>query len=107
LNFNLTPGAGPMQASVPTGFSFNPGTAQVAPTSTAALADSATDIQAVRDNAREFTPRTVAIVSAQDKAISPTRGNNGVGNGQDPAPPGNPPPNDGPGTGPGSPGRGH
>jgi hypothetical protein len=35
-------------------------------------------------------------------------GNNGVGNGEDPQPPGNPPVNDGPGTGPGNPGnRGH
>lgn len=33
------------------------------------------------------------------------RGNNGVGNGIDPQPPGNPPPNDGPGTGPGNPGN--
>jgi hypothetical protein len=36
------------------------------------------------------------------------KGNNGVGNGVDPQPPGNPPVNDGPGTGPGNPGnRGH
>ena len=34
-------------------------------------------------------------------------GNNGVGNGLDPQPPGNPPINDGPGTGPGNPGRRH
>ena len=34
-------------------------------------------------------------------------GNNGVGNGQDPQPPGNPPWNDGPGTSPGRPGRGY
>ena len=35
-------------------------------------------------------------------------GNNGVGNGIYPQPPGNPPINDGPGTGPGNPGnRGH
>jgi hypothetical protein len=33
------------------------------------------------------------------------KGNNGVGNGLDPQPPGNPPINDGPGTGPGSPGN--
>jgi len=33
-------------------------------------------------------------------------GNNGVGNGIHPQPPGNPPINDGPGTGPGNPGRG-
>jgi len=38
--------------------------------------------------------------------ISPVVGNNGVGNGVDPQPPGNPPINDGPGTGPGNPGNG-
>ena len=32
-------------------------------------------------------------------------GNNGVGNGEDPQPPGDPPINDGPGTGPGDPGN--
>ncbi len=32
-------------------------------------------------------------------------GNNGVGNGYDPQPPGNPPINDGPGTSPGNPGN--
>jgi hypothetical protein len=32
------------------------------------------------------------------------KGNNGVGNGEDPQPPGNPPLNDGPGSGPGNPG---
>ena len=34
-----------------------------------------------------------------------TKGNNGVGNGLDPQPPGNPRINDGPGTGPGNPGN--
>jgi hypothetical protein len=34
-----------------------------------------------------------------------TKGNNGVGNGEDPQPPGNPPVNDGPGTSPGNPGN--
>lgn len=34
-----------------------------------------------------------------------SKGNNGVGNGQDPQPPGNPPINDGPGTSPGNPGN--
>lgn len=33
------------------------------------------------------------------------KGNNGVGNGPDPQPPGNPPINDAPGTGPGNPGN--
>jgi hypothetical protein len=40
-----------------------------------------------------------------DRPVSP-HGNNGVGNGIDPAPPGNPGDNDGPGTGPGNPGNG-
>ena len=35
----------------------------------------------------------------------PANGNNGVGNGEDPAPPGNPPLNDGPGSAPGQPGN--
>ena len=35
---------------------------------------------------------------------NPQNGNNGVGNGIDPPPPGNPPVNDGPGTRPGNPG---
>src|SRR5215213_10025669 len=34
-----------------------------------------------------------------------SKGNNGVGNGVDPQPPGNPPVNDGAGTGPGNPGN--
>ena len=38
------------------------------------------------------------------KARGPN-GNNGVGNGEDPPPPGNAPINDGPGTGPGNPGN--
>lgn len=36
---------------------------------------------------------------------SKPKGNNGVGNGIDPPPPGNPPLNDGPGTSPGNPGN--
>jgi hypothetical protein len=41
-------------------------------------------------------------------ASGSTKGNNGVGNGIDPPPPGDPPLNDGPGSGPGEPGnRGH
>lgn len=42
---------------------------------------------------------------APNQPASRVRGNNGVGNGQDPQPRGNPPINDGPGTGPGNPGR--
>jgi hypothetical protein len=41
----------------------------------------------------------------QNKDHCRVKGNNGVGNGLDPQPPGNPPVNDGPGTSPGSPGN--
>ncbi len=44
--------------------------------------------------------KTAESYSGKDK-----KGNNGVGNGWDPQPPGNPPVNDGPGTGPGNPGE--
>ena len=40
---------------------------------------------------------------AQSGAGAVPKGNNGVGNGVDPQPPGNPPINDGPGTSPGAP----
>jgi len=48
----------------------------------------------------------LSIDSAQARpTVTGTKGNNGVGNGVDPQPPGNPPINDGPGTGPGHPGN--
>jgi len=42
---------------------------------------------------------------SHDMCGDKVKGNNGVGNGLDPQPPGNPPINDGPGTGPGNPGN--
>jgi len=47
---------------------------------------------------------TLSVVPAF-AALGSGHGNNGVGNGFDPQPPGNPPINDGPGTGPGHPGN--
>lgn len=43
--------------------------------------------------------------SSEDGGSSKPKGNNGVGNGEDGAPPGEPPENDGEGTGPGNPGN--
>jgi hypothetical protein len=43
--------------------------------------------------------------AASGSRSSRVRGNNGVGNGIDPQPPGNPPVNDGAGTSPGNPGN--
>ena len=55
-----------------------------------------------------FLGPDAVILTASDltkNKVSPTKGNNGVGNGIDPAPPGNPRENDGPGTSPGNPGN--
>lgn len=46
-----------------------------------------------------------AQCSAAEPEQDKPKGNNGVGNGEDPQPPGNPPVNDGEGTGPGNPGN--
>jgi hypothetical protein len=52
-------------------------------------------------------PGDVMLTSTDRTASkqSPVKGNNGVGNGEDPQPPGNPRINDGPGTSPGNPGN--
>lgn len=55
-------------------------------------------VQRVRAN-----PLETREIEQRSKEIK--RGNNGVGNGIDPQPPGNPPQNDGVGTGPGNPGN--
>ena len=49
-----------------------------------------------------FQSRTAVAIQSSTSKVS---ANNGVGNGVDPAPPGNPKPNDGPGTSPGHPGN--
>jgi hypothetical protein len=55
-----------------------------------------------------LNPTTTQQQQAQRKnpPVTPSQpGDNGVGTGEDPQPPGNPPVNDGPGTGPGNPGK--
>ena len=62
-------------------------------------------------NRRDFMKRTaytvpvILTLTAMPAFAMAGSGNNGVGNGPDPQPPGNPPINDGPGTGPGNPGN--
>ena len=51
------------------------------------------------------TSLTSEAIAASTGGGGGPKGNNGVGNGLDPQPPGNPPINDGPGTGPGNPGN--
>lgn len=92
---------------VPPGFSFDPITKVVAPMEANFITLVAGDLNAVRQNAssaKKDSGHAVINMADQDK-VSPTKGNNGVGNGVDPQPPGNPPINDGPGTSPGNPGN--
>ncbi len=98
--YNL-PGGGSIKVTVPAGSYFDPATGTVKSGSIA----SGTDINTVRNNAMVFKFGGATIVVKPQSSITPTRGNNGVGNGIDPPPPGNPPVNDGPGTGPGNPGN--
>jgi hypothetical protein len=78
---------------------------------TAAVSDlPAQDIKSGVVNSRNqiLNPTTTQQQQAQRKnpPVTPSQpGDNGVGNGEDPQPPGNPPVNDGPGTGPGKPGK--
>jgi hypothetical protein len=87
------------------GSSFDPTTKALAPTDQGVFTMVAADMDAVRKNGRSIKKESGYVMVKLDEKVSPTKGNNGVGNGQDPAPPGNPPPNDGPGTGPGNPGN--
>jgi len=110
VNFNLPHNGGDVQVDIPAGYSFNPATGKVIKTTAAYLQNIIADINTVRGNAKVFKAGGATVVVKPEGVLSPTRGhgNNGVGNGVDPQPPGNPPINDGPGTGPGNPGnRGH
>jgi hypothetical protein len=105
--YNLPGNKGSVKASVPAGFSFNPATGTVVPTTSDLLNNMTPHVYAVRQNAEVYKAGGATIVVKPDAGMSPSgpNGNNGVGNGIDPQPPGNPPINDGPGTGPGNPGN--
>lgn len=83
------------QQKISAGQSFSPekGTQAIAPTTSSA------------DLPKLALVTPVETSQLRERPVSPN-GNNGVGNGSDPAPPGNPPENDGGGTGPGNPGNG-
>jgi len=108
INYNLPGNGGSVKVTIYAGQSFNPATGTVVPTTPEFLSNIIADINTVRHNAKVFKAVGGAtVVVKPTETISPTKpkGNNGVGNGVDPQPPGNPPINDGPGTGPGNPGN--
>ena len=105
INFNLPGNGGSVKVSIPQGYSFNPATGTVVPTSAQFLQNITADVNTVKQNAQTFKAGGATIVIKPEDFVSPTKGNNGVGNGVDPQPLGNPPVNDGPGTSPGNPGN--
>jgi len=105
VNYNLPHNGGSVKVNITAGNSFNPATGQVVTTTPDYLLNVLAEVETVRNNARVFKAAGATIVVQPEKSMSPTKGNNGVGNGVDPQPPGNPPINDGPGTGPGNPGN--
>jgi|SwirhirootsSR2_FD_contig_71_188657_length_963_multi_10_in_0_out_0_1 hypothetical protein len=109
VTYNLPQNGGSVKVTVTAGNSFNPATGKVVTTDSSYLQNLIADIDTVRQNAKVFKAGGATVVVKPENVLSPTKGhgNNGVGNGQDPQPPGNPPVNDGPGTGPGNPGNRH
>ena len=108
LNLNRPGNGGSVKVTVPAGFSFDPTTGQVVPTTSAYLHNIIAHITTTSQNAQVFKINGATLVVKPEGFVtpfSPDHGNNGVGNGVDPQPPGNPPVNDGPGTGPGNPGN--
>lgn len=105
--YNLPGNNGSITVPVPAGSTFDPATGTVVPTTPGYLQNVIADVNAVRLNAEVYKVAGATIVVKPDNVVSPSvpNGNNGVGNGLDPQPPGNPPINDGPGTGPGNPGN--
>jgi hypothetical protein len=53
----------------------------------------------------QCTQQIIDAIACAVRVRDHLSGNNGVGNGLEPQPPGEPPINDGPGTGPGNPGQ--
>jgi hypothetical protein len=108
LNYNLPGNGGSVKVTVSAGFSFDPTTGRVVATTSAYLQNIIAHITTTSHNAQVFKVGGATLVVKPEEFVSPfspDHGNNGVGNGVDPQPPGNPPVNDGPGTSPGNPGN--
>lgn len=108
VNYNLPGAGGSVKVTILAGFTFDPALGLVVPTTAQYLQNIIADVNTVKKNAEVFkVGGATIVVKADTSTVSPTapKGNNGVGNGIDPQPPGNPPINDGPGTSPGNPGN--
>ena len=89
--YNLPGNRGSINVTVPAGYSFDPSTGKVVLTTAAFLQNIIADIDTVRQNAKVFKAGGATVVVKPNGVLTSTKGNNGVGNGLDPQPPGNPP----------------
>jgi len=107
LIYNLPGNGGSVKVTVNAGETFDPSSMTVRHTTGQDTKNLIAQINSLNAATAVFKANGATIVVKPEGVLSPTRGhgNNGVGNGQDPQPPGNPPINDGPGTGPGNPGN--
>jgi hypothetical protein len=105
VRYNLPSNGGSVVVNVAAGFTFDAATQKVVATTPAYLNNVIADVNTAKENAQTFQAGGATLVVKPYASLTPAKGNNGVGNGVDPQPPGNPPVNDGPGTGPGNPGN--
>lgn len=106
INYNKPGKGGSVKVTIPAGYSFDPSTGEVVPTTPEYLTDIVEDISTMRKNAQVFKYGGATIVVRPEQTMSPAnpRGNNGVSTGQGPQPPDRAPAS-GAGTSPGSPGK--
>jgi hypothetical protein len=88
LNYNLPGNGGSVKVEVAAGFSFNPATGQVVPTTSEFLQNIIADVNTVRNNAMVFKVGGATLVVKPEEHMSPVHpgdgqgdDNNGQGNG--------------------------
>ena len=72
VTFNLPGAGGSVHVIVPAGFSFDPATGQVVPTSPAFLQNIIADVDTTKQNAMTFKVGGANVVVKAEKEISPT-----------------------------------
>jgi len=96
LNYNLPRNGGSVKVTVPAGFSFDPATGKVVPTTPDFLKNIIADINTVRQNAKVFKVGGATLVVKAQGVLTPTKGHHqGDNPGEEPGDQGNHGGNDG------------
>ena len=83
LNFNLPHNGGSVKATVNAGFSFDPATGQVVPTTPAYLQNIVAHIITTKHNAEVFKVGGATLIVKPEKEVSPSQGDQGGGGNED------------------------